>query len=276
MKFAKVVVLLASLSFLASNLLAQSAPRRQVWQPAGQDNVAFDRLDRFASIRMAATPNPTPPPGGVVPVSQLHIPGKALKEYERSQKAFHSGDITSSATHLQKALEIYPQFVSAHNALGLRYVQFHEYDKALAEHQSAVAISPNDGEAHTNLSLDLLLLNRYSEAEAEARHALELDPQTPGPRYVLGRTLIAQLQVTPEAIRMLKESQDAFPNASLVLAQLHFVLGNAEETVNDLRHYLRAPTDRDNQHKAECWLARLTGETPDASCSDVPGRPSFR
>lgn len=278
MKLAKVVVLLASVFLSASSLHGQIAARRQAWQQSGPDNIAFDRLDPFAAIRMGATlnPAPAPAPAGVVPVSQLHIPGKALKEYERSEKAFRSGDLTSSASHLQKALEIYPQFVSAHNALGLRYLQFREYEKALSEHKSAIALSPTDRDAHSALSLDLLLLNRYSEAAAEARHALELDPQSSAPRYVLGRALIAQLQVTPEAMRMLKESQDAFPNASLVLAQLHFVLGNPDETINDLRHYLRAPAERDNQHKAECWLARLSGETPDASCSDVPGRPSFK
>ena len=270
--------MLASVFLIASSVHSQTVARRQAWQQSGPDNIAFDRLDPFVPIRMGATLNPAPAstPGGVVPVSQLHIPGKALKEYERSEKAFRSGDLTSSATHLQKALEIYPQFVNAHNALGLRYFQLGEYEKALGEHQSAIAVSPTDRDAHTNLSLDLLLLNRYSEAETEARRALELDPQSSGPRYMLGRALIAQLQVTPEAMRMLTESQDAFPNAALVLAQLHFVRGNADETMKDLRHYLRAPADRDNQHKAQCWLAQLSGETPDPGCSDVPGRPSFK
>ena len=249
---------------------------KQVRQQAVTDNVGFDRLDPFSAIRIGAALNPTPAPGAIIPASQLHIPGKALKEYQRSQKAFHSGNLTSSANHLQKAIEIYPQFVSAHNALGLRYVQFRQYEKAIGEHQSSVALSPSDGEAHADLSLDLLLLNRYAEAEAEARRALELDPRASGPRYVLGRALIAQLEVTPEAMRMLKETENTFPNASLVLAQLHFALGNADETINDLRHYLRAPADDHNQHKAECWLARLTSATPDAGCSDVPGRPSFK
>jgi tetratricopeptide (TPR) repeat protein len=277
MKFAKAAVLLAFVFFAVSGLHAQIAPRRQAaWQQAGPDNIAFDRIDPFAAMRREAAVNPAPTPGGIVAASQLHIPGKALKEYQRSEKAYNSGDLASSVAHLQKALGIYPQFVGAHNALGLRYVQSHEYEKALGEHQSALALSPADSDAHSDLSLDLLLLNRYSEAEAEARYALQLAPQATGPRYVLGRALIAQLQVTPEAIRMLSESQDAFPNASLVLAQLHFVLGNADETIKDLRHYLRNPAQNDNKHKAECWLARLSGETPDASCSDAPGRPSFK
>lgn len=263
-------------AFFASTLQAQS-PHRHAWQQNGPDNVPFDRLDAFSEIRMGAANPASVAGGGIVPSSQLQVPGKALKEYERAQKAYHSGDLSSSASHLQKAIEIYPRFVGAHNALGLRYIQLRDYEKALGEHQSALALSPTDSEARADLSLDLLLLNRYPEAEAEARRALQIAPQASGPRYVLGRALIAQLHVTPEALQMLKESQNEFANASLVLAQLHFVLGNSGETINDLRSYLRSPrAESDNKHKAECWLARLTGQIPDASCADVPGRPSFK
>lgn len=274
MKSARLLVLLASVFFVSS--LHAQVSRRQTWQQP-TDKAVFDRVDPFATIHAAAAVNPNPAPsGGIIPASQLLIPGKALKEYDHSLKAYKSGDLLSSTAHLQKALEIYPQFLRARNALGLRYMQMREYEKALAEHQFAIALSPTDSDAHANLSLDLLLLNRNSEAEREARQSLNLAPQATGPRYVLGRALIAQHQFTPEALRMLKESESAFPNASLVLAQIRFTLGNADETIHELRQYLRAPTDRENRHKAECWLARLTGQPEDAGCSDVPGRPSFK
>ena len=274
MKSGRVFVLLAQLLFVSS-LHAQTAPRRQL-QQAGPDNAAFDRIDPFATLRVPAVNPSAPPPGGMIPASQLHIPGKARKEYDRSLKAYNSGDLLSSTEHLQKALQIYPQFLRARNALGLRYVQMRQYQEALAEHQSSVALSPTDSDAHADLALDFLLLHRNSEAEREARQSLSLAPQATGPRYILGRALIAQRQLTPEAIRMLKESENAFPNASLVLAQIHFTLGNADETILELREYLRAPAERENAHKAECWLASLTGQTEDVTCSDVSGRPSFK
>jgi tetratricopeptide (TPR) repeat protein len=276
MKSGRLLVLLAAV-FLIPSLHAQVS-RRQTWQQqSNPDNTAFDRVDPFATIHGVAAVNPNPAPsGGIIPASQLLIPGKALKEYDRSLKAYNSGDLASSAEHLQKALEIYPQFLRARNALGLRYMQMREYEKALAEHQFAVTLSPADSDAHADLSLDLLLLNRNSEAEREARQSLNLAPQATGPRYFLGRALIAQHQFTPEALRMLKESENAFPNASLVLAQVYFTSGNTDETINHLRQYLRAPTERENQHKAECWLASLTGHPVDAACADVPARPAFK
>src|SRR2546423_12359287 len=52
-----------------------------------------------------------------VSVSELLVPSKAAKEMQRSEKAFQAGDVHASKQHLQKAIEIYPDFVLAHHAL---------------------------------------------------------------------------------------------------------------------------------------------------------------
>ncbi len=100
--------------FLASDLHAQ-ARRRSGWPPATVNDGpnSLDPTDPFAAIRShvessSATPAPPRPAANPVPVSQLRIPSKALKEFERSQKAFHSGDVPTSVEHLQKAVQIFP------------------------------------------------------------------------------------------------------------------------------------------------------------------------
>jgi tetratricopeptide (TPR) repeat protein len=277
-----IVVLLLFFAF-TSNIHAQMSPRRraigdQSPTNAGVPNVAVSDPWEDLRLRLEATsPATTPPPHAdhLVPVSQLRIPSKAIKEFERSQKAFQSGDLRTSTEHLQKALQIYPDFIQAHNALGLRFIQRGEYQNALAEHESALALDPLSAETHRDLSLALLLLNRCQEAEAEARQALDLDPQAPAPRYVLGRALVAQRRVTPEAIEMLRQSENAFPNASLVLAQIYFTKGQTDQVLAELRHYLRAPADPDNKQKAECWVAQLSQQPSPAGCPTDVTRPSF-
>jgi tetratricopeptide (TPR) repeat protein len=232
----------------------------------------------IARARLGLDPEPalpSPPPGNPIPVSQLRIPSKAMKEFERSQKAFQSGDIPTSAEHLQKALQVYPDFLQAHNALGLRYVQLGEFQKALTEHQLALSLDPRNSQTHEDLALVLVSLNRGPEAETEARQALELNPQSVCARYVLGRALIAQRRATSEAIEMLRQSENVFPNASLVLAQIHFSAGRTEQTIADLRQYLRAPEDKDNKQKAECWVAQLSQQSLPAGCPDGVTRPAF-
>jgi tetratricopeptide (TPR) repeat protein len=266
--------------FLASNLTAQE--RRGVGRSssASSDRLgSLEPVDPFAVIRTRPDSNPAgPAPLAIspVPVSQLRIPSKALKEFERSQKAFHSGDLRTFVDHLQKALQIYPDFLQAHLLLGLGFSQLGEYQKALAEHEAALALDPRNAQTHQDLSFTLLLLNRNQEADAEARQSLDLDSQLVASRYILGRALVAQGHVTPEAIQMLRRSENTFPDASLVLAQIHFTMGRTDEVIADLRHYLRAPSHPENKQKAECWVAQLSQQSAPAGCPAEVTRPSFR
>lgn len=277
----RTIVALFLLLPFAANIHAQVAARRR---PLGDtrtpNNASVSDPWEELRLRLGATPNtPTATPASqadhLVPVSQLRIPPKAIKEFERSQKAFQSGDLRSSTEHLQKALQIYPDFIQAHNALGLRFIQRGDYEKAVAEHQAALAIDAHFAQTHQDLALALLLLNRSQEAEAEARQAIDLDPQAPASSYVLGRALLAQRRVTPEAIEMLHQSENAFPNASLVLAQIYFTKGQTDQVLAELRHYLQAPTDPDNKQKAECWAALLSQQPSPAGCPADVTRPSF-
>ena len=276
----KSILAVVLLLLLVPNLHAQVGRRGVPSSGAnGNELTSINTTDPFALALSHTESNPpaaSPHPGNAVPVSQLRIPSKALKELERSQKAFQSGDVHTSVEHLQKALHIYPDFVQAHNELGLRFVQLREYQKALAEHETALALDPRNAQTHQQLSFALLLLNRNKEAEDEARQALDLDSQLVASRYVLGRAIVSQGSATPEALDMLRQSEAKFPNASLVLAQVYFNFGQPDQVVASLRHYLRAPLDPDNKQKAECWVAQLSQQPLPAGCPAQVTRPSFR
>jgi tetratricopeptide (TPR) repeat protein len=274
--YMKSAISVALLVLLSAALHAQTR-RASGGAPANLGLPVFDYADLLnarSNLQFHAVP-PARQGGTLVPASQLRIPAKAIKEYELAQKAFQQNDVQGSADHLQKALHIYPDFIDAHNALGLRFMELGDIQKALAEHEIALSIDPRSPQTHEFLSFDLLMLDRIPEAETEARQSLDLDSHSVVPRYVLGRTLIAQRRITPEAIEMLRASEDAFPDASLVLAQVHYTLGRTDEVIADLRHYLRAPSDADNKQKAECWAARLSGQPPQAGCSAEVTPPSF-
>lgn len=275
----KSAISIALLFLLSSTLHAQARRLPASVPAAASQRRPFDALTFPDSTGSdpESHPAPTAQPGGnLVSVSQLRIPAKAIKEYERAQKSFQQSDVRASADHLQKALHIYPDFVQAHNALAVRFLQLGDFQKALAECEIALSLDPRSALTHQNLSFALLVLNRNQEAEAEARQSLELDSQLVTPRYVLGRAVINQARATPEALEMLRSSEGAFPDASLVLAQVHFTMGRTDEVIADLRHYLRSPSDAENKQKAECWVAQLSREPTPAGCPAAATRPSFR
>jgi tetratricopeptide (TPR) repeat protein len=259
---------------IAPALLAQSRSMRAVNSPEPPAIPTWDFPDPFhfppQPLLIARLPQPTRP----VSVNELLVPPKAVKEMERSQKAFEAGDVRTSAQHLEKAVRIYPNFVLTHNLLGARYIGLGEYEKALSEYRKAAQIDSNVAQTHQNLSFALLFLKRNAEAEAAARLALQLDPDLVSARYSLARALLGQGQITPEGIALLRQSEDKFPNASLILAQIRFQQNDTAGVIAELRHYLQAPPDADNKQKAECWLAQLTHAPRDVSCP-VTSTPNF-
>lgn len=203
--------------------------------------------------------------GGTISLGELRIPRKAVKEIQRSQTALRSGDVRSSAAHLERALEIYPRSVEVHNNLGSRYIDLHEYEKAAAEFQKATEIDPRVMPPFNNLSVAYFLLERYREAETAARRALDLDPHHATSRYMLGCILAKEKRNPLEAMEMLRQTKREFPDSRLLLAEILLRRGAISEAENELRDYLAMPGAEKKQN-VERWLARLT-RTPTSTNS---------
>jgi len=207
-------------------------------------------------LKTAVVP-PASAPAGTVDQRELRIPSKAIKEFDRSMKAFDSGDYRTAADHLEKAAKIAPDFVQAHNNLGSMYINLKEYDRAVTELQKTIELSPNLETPHHNMAMVMILLHRLPEAEAAARRVLELQPQQSDARYTLGRILVMQKQYTTEAIRLLTEAAPEIPVARLPLANALQNRGETDRAIAELRAYLQIP-DVDKKDRVQAWLAQLT------------------
>jgi tetratricopeptide (TPR) repeat protein len=193
---------------------------------------------------------------GKVSVNDLRITPKVVHEWEQSVKAYKSGDLRGSATHLEKVLAIDPQYYPAHNALGTLYIRLHEYPKALGEFEKATAAEPRSVQELHNLSATLLLLKRYAEAETTARETLQIDPMRATTRYVLANALIGQGHVTDEVVELLKQSSAGVPNARLVLAHALISRGRKDEAAAELHAYLATP-NAPGKDEVQKWVEEL-------------------
>jgi len=239
---------------LAPNLCAQTEPPTRPFVPI-----------------VAVDPSYSPKPGEIVSTRELLIPPKAMKEIHRSQSSFLSGDVRSSAKHLERALQIYPHYLEAHNNLGSRYIELREYEKAAAEFQKAIDLDPRVTQPFNNLSVALFLLQRYPDAEIAARRALDLDSHNSTAQYMLGCVLATEKHNPSEAIEMLRQTEGEFPDARLLLAQVLLRQGSVNEAKSELRDYLKAPGVEKRQ-KVECWLARLEQTSATTGCGQASTR----
>jgi tetratricopeptide (TPR) repeat protein len=210
--------------------------------------------------------------GGSISTRDLLIPPKAVKELQRSQSALKSGDTRSSARHLERALQIYPNYLEGRNSLGARYVELQEYEKAAVEFQKAIDIDPRVMQPVNNLSVALFLLQRYPDAEAAARRARDLDPRDPTARYMLGAILATEKRNPEEAMEMLRETKREFPDSRLLLAEILVRAGAVEQAEKELRDYLAVP-GAEKRQSVERWLARLTQARSSAKITPQPSAP---
>lgn len=206
-------------------------------------------------IRIPSSPS-SHAPGGTISVNRLlhPIPQKAVKEFVRAQKASEEGQMQRSLEHLEKAIQIYPEYSQAHNNLGARYLKMGQFDKALKEFETSLALDPNFALPRMNQAVTLMNQQNYPQAEVAGRIALVLDPQSAAAHYVLGHALALQGKNMSEAIGHLRQSTAAFPKVYLLIAQLLIREGAVSDAAVELRKYLAAG-QLEKKTEIESWLA---------------------
>jgi tetratricopeptide (TPR) repeat protein len=248
----------ALISLSASSGYAQGTPASRL--PAGVRYAnAMPGLESLEAIQSQAAPAPrVRPQAETIAVRDLLVPTAAIKEFQRSEKAVRSGNFQSAAEHLQKALQIDPAFVQAHNNLGASYIQLNQYESAVTEFRKAIDLNTRMQEPYRNLGLALFLLRRYPEAELAARQAMQLDPRRGHARYTLGRILACEGSASAEAEQLLRDSLAEFPEARLPLAQVLLNKGAAELAATELRLYLKSSkTDQAKRQAVQQWLSQI-------------------
>ena len=196
-----------------------------------------------------------------VPIEQLahRVPASAAREYRASTKALENGKLDESIAHCRKALETDPKNASAHNDLGVLYLNDGQTEKALAEFRQAVVLQPRMAMAHINESFALLALERPGEAESSVRKALEIAPNNRRASLLLGWSLAAQFHYSKEALLTLQSAAHEYPEAHLAAADVLIHDGSLAEARKELEAYLASEAS-DQKPLAESWLRLLTIE----------------
>ena len=76
----------------------------------------------------------------------------------------------------EKATEINPEYVEAHNNLGITLMESGKHQQALECFKKAVQINPNHLDSNTNLANILMEFNHIFEAKKYFEKALSSDP----------------------------------------------------------------------------------------------------
>ena len=237
---------LISLCLLGMGALAQTrAPSIKSPSLQSGTNLEFAQVDfgqmyRNEEVWEFATKDETSnlADSGVVSVLDLQASKKAVQQFQQGTSLLRAQKSKQAIKYLQKAIEIYPAFVSAHNALGLAYL---DQQDARAKDEFETAANLDDQFAGPLLNLGALALreNDFAKAELYLQKAANLVPGDP-------RTLAA-LAYAQEAGRKFAECLQTVQRVHAMdhhgLASVHYLAAAAAMSMNDLEAGRRELTE---------------------------------
>jgi len=103
-------------------------------------------------------------------------PTAARREYEKGARFLIQKNLGGAVECLTKAVLIYPNFVSAHNALGSAYLSLGQNEQAQTEFSVAVGLDSHLPYSYLNLGWAQLALQNFPAAEGSIQKASERAP----------------------------------------------------------------------------------------------------
>ncbi len=113
---------------------------------------------------------------GSVSASDLNVPVKARKELDKAHEAMARQDWRKAVELVNKAIAIYPKYVSAYNNLGVVYSRMNDTAHAQEALEKAISLDEHFAPACENLAKLYLRQKDFSHAETFLGKALSVDP----------------------------------------------------------------------------------------------------
>ena len=120
--------------------------------------------------------SPLQDPANSVSRLDLAAPKNARKEYEKGHLHLLRKELQPAIDHLARAASLDPNFVAAHNSLGIAYLNLGQNQQAHDEFARAIALDDHLPGSYLNLGCAQMQLERYADAEESLKKASSIAP----------------------------------------------------------------------------------------------------
>jgi Tfp pilus assembly protein PilF len=146
---------------------------------------------QFVRVKMRPQPGQGGSTQGTVSASELNVPDKAKSEVRKAHDEMAHQQWKKAVTHLEKAIEIYPQYATAYNDLGVAYIKTGDSARARQSFEKAAEFNEHTGMAYLNLARFSLSEQNYPETIRLVNRALSLNPNHPEALLMLANSELA-------------------------------------------------------------------------------------
>ena len=180
--------------------------------------------------------------GYAVSVRELSIPPKALHAFEQGMEHLSKKDAAGSLPHFQHAILEYAGYYEAYDRIGAADLKLWRVPEAEQAFRKSIELSAGQY-AHPLLALGAILDEReeFAEAESVTRKGLELAPESWTGHYYLALALFGldRLVEAEKSVHEALRKKADFPEAHLLLADIHSREEDYRSLLNDLDEYLK-------------------------------------
>jgi len=201
----------------------------------------------YITLRIKASVSPGVP--GTVDAKAGALPEAAKELYKQATESAKAGDAKKAIEELNKALEIYPNFMAALNQLGVQYMELKEWTKAVEALRKAIAIAPDAFHPRLNYGIVLTQLKKYKDAVVELNIAVQKDKTSSPANFYLGRALVSlgNYDAAESALRQtITIGADEAVEAHRYLGAVYIEKHDSTRAAEELEAYLKlAPKAKD-------------------------------
>jgi tetratricopeptide (TPR) repeat protein len=198
-----------------------------------------------------------------VRAGELTIPDKAQREYEDAGKDLARHDSAGASRHLQKAVELAPEFSAAWNEMGTIAYQTQQFDRAEECFRESLRLDPRAFEPLVNLGGVLITLHKLDEAWEYNGYAVLSRPDDALANSQMGLTYF-EMGSYDLAVRHLEKARQVdpahFSHPQLVLAEIHLRRGEKAAAAEAMEDFLAHHPDWPQAAKMREKIADLRGK----------------
>jgi Flp pilus assembly protein TadD len=176
----------------------------------------------------------------------------------------HTGDHRGAERNYRRGIELAPDDVELHNALGWTLFQEGRSADAVTEYRRALAASPNHVKAHNNIALALVELGQLEDAAEHFKTSLRFEPK-PEIYSDLG-FIMARLGQQDEALANYRKALELDPTCASAHFNLAVGLVQAGKLADAEAHYRQALPGKPTAeaHNGLGYVLARQGQTDEA------------
>jgi VWFA-related protein len=195
----------------------------------GEVDVARVMADEQAWRDTAKNLQSTLVDSGTISALDIAAPDNALKQYKEGTRAMKSQRTKEAIRYFEKAVRLYPDFVSAHNALGLAYLDQQDL-RAGKEFEIAAKLDDRFPDPFLNLGLMAISGNDFAAADSNLSKAAALTANDP---RILTALAFAEYghQRYEESIRTARRAHSVEHHG---FANVHYIAAASAMSLHDL------------------------------------------